>query len=173
MVGECILKGRTIRRDDLDSRDGAHREIANEQNYSVMTALTVPIRPSDGVAVGALQALNKLQGSFSERDEEQLEAITIRTEQERIRARTATVTWEIFHRCTLTMTAMQAFLSSPQGSHFKMFTVALSLFIVGVTTSPMTRQTAAEKAGYWEQLSNEHPEAVCEKSHHRSREGRA
>ena len=75
MVGECILKGRAIRRDELNSRDGAHREIANEQNYSVMTALTVPIRPSDGVAVGALQALNKQQGSFSERDEEQLEAI--------------------------------------------------------------------------------------------------
>jgi GAF domain-containing protein len=58
MVGECILKGRSIRRDNLQSSEGAHQTVADQQNYLVTTALTVPIRPDDGVAVGALQALN-------------------------------------------------------------------------------------------------------------------
>ena len=75
MVGDCILKGRSIRRDNLQSSEGAHQTIANQQNYLVSTALTVPIRPEDGVAVGALQALNKHQGCFDDRDEETLTAI--------------------------------------------------------------------------------------------------
>ena len=75
MVGECILKGCTIRRDNLQDCDGAHRAIANQQHYEVTTALTVPIAPADGVAIGALQALNKREANFDERDQKQLEAI--------------------------------------------------------------------------------------------------
>ena len=75
MVGECILKGCTIRRDNLQNSDGAHRTIADQHHYAVTTALTVPIAPADGVAVGALQALNKQGASFDDRDQEQLEAI--------------------------------------------------------------------------------------------------
>ncbi|WP_413441768.1 sulfotransferase domain-containing protein [Synechococcus sp. MIT S1220] len=76
MVGECVRMGTCVNRSGLEQLQGAHQQAGEELSYSVSTAMTVPIHGVDGMVVGALQVLNRLDGqSFAEADQAQLEAV--------------------------------------------------------------------------------------------------
>lgn len=89
MVGACIRSGEALRRHGLESQPGAHQAVGEALDYTVHSALTVPVRLEDGRVVGALQVLNRCDGTpFDVADEERLEAVafTLRPSLERLHA---------------------------------------------------------------------------------------
>ena len=133
MVGECITTGSSLRRYGLETMEGAHRSIGAELDFQVHSALTVPILNDDGLVVGALQVLNRTDGSpFNGDDEAQLEAVvfTLRPSVQRLHA-----SRELLHR-TLRLDAeiqlMQERAAALRPGHsFRTFEPAEPLFAEG------------------------------------------
>ena len=76
MVGACVRTGICVNRSGLEQLQGAHQQAGEALSYAVSTAMTVPIHGDDGMVVGALQVLNRLDGQpFAEADQHQLEAV--------------------------------------------------------------------------------------------------
>jgi GAF domain-containing protein len=74
VVGEAIQAGKTVTRNNMESRSGVHKECDDQTGFVTQNILCVPIMdPNLGEAVGAIQVLNK-QGDteFSVEDAEML-----------------------------------------------------------------------------------------------------
>ena len=69
LVGRVVRHGQS-ERVDLDS-DAAQidRRVDKQLGYQTRTLLGVPLRSSDGNVIGAFEAINKLQGNFTDDDE--------------------------------------------------------------------------------------------------------
>ncbi len=74
VVGEAILTGKTVTRNNMECRSGAHKECDDQTGFVTRNILCVPIMDSElGEAVGAIQVLNKQENAeFSVQDAEML-----------------------------------------------------------------------------------------------------
>jgi len=64
MVGEAIRTRMPVLREDLDKAEGAHQVVGAASGFKAKNSITVPIfDSSDGATIGALQLLNREDGS--------------------------------------------------------------------------------------------------------------
>ena len=71
-VGYCVMTGKTIIVDDAYQDDRFNKQIDLETGYRTQSVLCIPFRNSDGVVIGAFQAINKMtiEKTFNEKDVE-------------------------------------------------------------------------------------------------------
>jgi Nif-specific regulatory protein len=72
IVGECLQTGKAIIVDDAYRDARFNREVDARTGYKTRNLLCVPLLDSRGARIGAFEAINKRQGSFSADDEESL-----------------------------------------------------------------------------------------------------
>lgn len=72
VVGEVIRSGLPRRADVAVEPDAVNQEIGERIGYKTKTLLCVPLRDSSGELFGAFELINKIDGSFTKKDEEAL-----------------------------------------------------------------------------------------------------
>lgn len=105
IVGEVIATGKPIIINDMEEREGLHKQIDPETGFVTRDILCIPIRSLDGAEItGAVQLLNRMYGhKFSDADltlmeeiahflEQSLENIYYRSKTQRIVHRAAQLT---------------------------------------------------------------------------------
>lgn len=75
LAGHVVKTGETINIKDAYLDDRFNKEIDNQTGYRTKTILCMPIKNLKQEIIGAFQVLNKLNGEFSEEDEDLLVAI--------------------------------------------------------------------------------------------------
>jgi GAF domain-containing protein len=75
IVGFVARTGRTIRLRDANNDPRFDRSIDERTGYRTRSVLCVPITGRDGEVIGAIEAINKADGSFTDTDEAQLLAL--------------------------------------------------------------------------------------------------
>lgn len=77
IVGQVVERCETVRLENLQEREGAHRETDRQTGFTTRSVLCVPIiDPELGEAVGAVQVLNKLgENAFTDEDQQLLEDV--------------------------------------------------------------------------------------------------
>lgn len=75
LAGHVVKTGETINIKDAYSDDRFNKEIDLQTGYKTSTILCMPIKNLNQETIGAFQVLNKLNGVFSEEDEDLLVAI--------------------------------------------------------------------------------------------------
>jgi HD-GYP domain-containing protein (c-di-GMP phosphodiesterase class II) len=75
IVGAVASTGASIRISDAYADPRFNRRVDLDTGYHTKTILAVPMRNTRGEVVGVLQAINRLQGTFTEEDEELLGAL--------------------------------------------------------------------------------------------------
>lgn len=75
LAGHVVKTGETINIKDAYSDDRFNKEIDMQTGYKTKTILCMPIKNMKQEIIGAFQVLNKLDGEFSEEDEDLLIAI--------------------------------------------------------------------------------------------------
>ncbi|MEM1411758.1 MAG: GAF domain-containing protein [Pseudomonadota bacterium] len=75
MVGEVIRSGETVRKSNMEEKDGAHQDTDAKTGFVTHNMLCVPIRDDrEKKIVGAIQVLNRADGlDFDDKDEAALE----------------------------------------------------------------------------------------------------
>jgi len=72
IVGECLHSGKAIVVDEAYGDPRFNREVDARTGYKTHNLLCVPLLDSRGARIGAFEAINKRQGSFTADDEESL-----------------------------------------------------------------------------------------------------
>lgn len=82
VVGEAIRTGKTVMRDHMECRTGAHKQCDDETGFVTRNILCVPILdPELGEAVGAIQVLNKKgDEEFSAADADMLSELAVQVQ---------------------------------------------------------------------------------------------
>ncbi|MBR2526011.1 GAF domain-containing protein [bacterium] len=75
LAGHCVKTGETINIKDAYNDSRFNPEIDNKTGYKTKTILCMPIKNLQQKIIGAFQVLNKLEGYFTEEDEDLLVAI--------------------------------------------------------------------------------------------------
>lgn len=75
LAGHCVKTGETINIKDAYNDPRFNPEIDNQTGYKTKTILCMPIKNLQQRIIGAFQVLNKLEGCFSDLDEDLLVAI--------------------------------------------------------------------------------------------------
>ncbi len=75
LAGHCVKTGETINIKDAYNDSRFNPEIDNQTGYKTKTILCMPIKNLQQEIIGAFQVLNKLEGCFSDEDEDLLVAI--------------------------------------------------------------------------------------------------
>lgn len=70
VVGEVIVTGRPVMVPDMSARDGIHKDVALVTGFQILNCLCVPVVGDSGrQVVGAIEAVNKVGGSFAPSDQ--------------------------------------------------------------------------------------------------------
>ena len=75
LAGHCVKTGETINIKDAYNDPRFNSEIDNKTGYKTKTILCMPIKNLQQKIIGAFQVLNKLEGCFSDLDEDLMVAI--------------------------------------------------------------------------------------------------
>ena len=73
VVGEVVQSGHSLRIDEVEGQEQINREVDNSLDFTTNNLICCPLRDRDGEIIGAFEALNKLQGSFTSADLKALE----------------------------------------------------------------------------------------------------
>lgn len=74
IVGEVVDTGRHAIVTGLEDKNGAHKKVDSQTGFVTRDVLAIPIKSLDGKQVtGAVEVLNKKEGSFTEEDRKLLE----------------------------------------------------------------------------------------------------
>jgi len=72
IVGQVVQTGETRRVAETDSADEINHQVDSETGYKTRTLLCVPLRSSKGEILGAFELINRLEGNFTDADEQGL-----------------------------------------------------------------------------------------------------
>ncbi len=76
VAGDVFTTGRPVRIDDVSTDPRFHPRIDAQVGFATRSLLCVPLRTVDGAVIGVAEALNKRRGTFTAKDQADLEAVT-------------------------------------------------------------------------------------------------
>ena len=78
LVGSCVAENRPIITNSVETDSRHFREIDEKTHFVTKSVLCVPMRAADGKVIGAIEAINRLDGKgFSDNDLALLQAISV------------------------------------------------------------------------------------------------
>lgn len=77
IVGECIHSGETIVVDDAYADDRFNQAVDKQTGYKTRNLICVPVRSRVGEIVGCVEGINKLEGGFTEDDDQLLQELGV------------------------------------------------------------------------------------------------
>lgn len=76
LAGACFSSGEVLFIHDAYSDDRFNPEVDRRTGFQTRNILCMPVRNKQGKALGVVQVLNKIDGAFTDRDEERLKAFS-------------------------------------------------------------------------------------------------
>ena len=79
VVGEVLRTGQSLQVDDIEGEEQINRDVDSKLDFVTRNLICCPLQNTDGEILGALQVLNKRQGTFTSSDLTALEELAAHT----------------------------------------------------------------------------------------------